>query len=593
MGYIGAHGVAALQRYKYSGVDNSYLAKYVLQPFWSRFVNFFPLWMPYIRLVWIQLHLDGFILHMACFYFYIRFRSTTKMQLCQTFDAVDGKQARRTNSSSPLGELFDHGCDALACAFEAMAFGSTAMCGRDTFWFWVISAVPFFGATWEHYFTNTLILPVVNGPTEGLMLIYVGHFFTAIVGAEWWAQNFGNSMPFLSWVPFINAIPTNRAVLYLMIAFGVIPTVYFNVSNVYKVVQSRNGSILRALAMLYPFVVLLVGVLAWDYLSPAEIIRKYPHFVVLGTGLAFGFLVGRMILAHLCDEPKGLKTNMCMSLLYLPFAVANALTAKLNDGDPLVDEFWVLLGYCIFTAGLYLHFATSVIHEITTALGLPGKKLESFLMLTFGWQVGSNAAKPGTWHVNFGLVSVTDLYLDTVSASRGVGPESLAFDCGGEGPYVSVSDGRSLKWRGSKLGWTQFATTTPYWRLRRLCDGSTSPRLEPWCGRPLGIEFSPVTCDLYIADAYFGLPKTEAGGYLKYDPHSNEVTIIYRGLAFPNGVALIKDKTFLLVAESIPMRVLRFWLHDHRAMCPPQPFAQLQKFPDNIEADSKGEFWVA
>ena len=32
------------------------------------------------------------------------------------------------------------------------------------------------------YFTNTLILPAVNGPTEGLMLIYVGHCFTAIVG---------------------------------------------------------------------------------------------------------------------------------------------------------------------------------------------------------------------------------------------------------------------------------------------------------------------------------------------------------------------------------------------------------------------------
>ena len=29
--------------------------------------------------------------------------------VCQTFDAVDGKQARRTSSSSPLGELFDHG----------------------------------------------------------------------------------------------------------------------------------------------------------------------------------------------------------------------------------------------------------------------------------------------------------------------------------------------------------------------------------------------------------------------------------------------------------------------------------------------------
>ncbi|XVF03086.1 hypothetical protein REPUB_Repub04eG0230200 [Reevesia pubescens] len=269
--------------------------------------------------------------------------------LYQTFDAVDGKQARRTNSSSPLGELFDHGCDALACAFETLAFGSTAMCGRDTFWFWVISAVPFYGATWEHYFTNTLILPVVNGPTEGLALIYTMHFVTAFLGGQWWAQQFGKSFPFFSWVPFVNEIPTYRAVLYLMIAFAVIPTVYCNIRNVHKVVHARKGSMLLALAMLYPFAVLMGGVLVWDYLSPSDIIGNYPHLVVLGTGLAFGFLVGRMILAHLCDEPKGLKTNMCMSLLYLPLAIANALTARLNDGVPLVDELWVLLGYCIFT----------------------------------------------------------------------------------------------------------------------------------------------------------------------------------------------------------------------------------------------------
>lgn len=69
------------------------------------------------------------------------------------------------------------GCDALTCAvchsscllllisflmfssmmyyfsyqFEALAFGSTAMCGRTTFWFWVIAAVPFYFATWEQY----------------------------------------------------------------------------------------------------------------------------------------------------------------------------------------------------------------------------------------------------------------------------------------------------------------------------------------------------------------------------------------------------------------------------------------------------------
>ena len=48
----------------------------------------------------------------------------------QTLDAVDGKQARRTNTSGPLGQLFDHGCDALAntiggtLLFQALQLGA-------------------------------------------------------------------------------------------------------------------------------------------------------------------------------------------------------------------------------------------------------------------------------------------------------------------------------------------------------------------------------------------------------------------------------------------------------------------------------------
>lgn len=34
-----------------------------------------------------------------------------------TLDAIDGKQARRTKSSSPLGQLFDHGCDSYSLTF--------------------------------------------------------------------------------------------------------------------------------------------------------------------------------------------------------------------------------------------------------------------------------------------------------------------------------------------------------------------------------------------------------------------------------------------------------------------------------------------
>ena len=49
----------------------------------------------------------------------------------QTLDAIDGKQARRTGSSSPLGQLFDHGCDAfgttllILTACQGMKLGPT------------------------------------------------------------------------------------------------------------------------------------------------------------------------------------------------------------------------------------------------------------------------------------------------------------------------------------------------------------------------------------------------------------------------------------------------------------------------------------
>jgi ethanolaminephosphotransferase len=78
-----------------------------------------------------------------------------------------------------------HGCDEMladSLQFETMAYASAAMTGKLSFWFWVTAAILFYGATWESFFTDTLILPELNGPTEGLMVIYLAHFFTAIVG---------------------------------------------------------------------------------------------------------------------------------------------------------------------------------------------------------------------------------------------------------------------------------------------------------------------------------------------------------------------------------------------------------------------------
>lgn len=50
------------------------------------------------------------------------------------------------------------------------------------------------------------------------------------------------------------------------------------------------------------------------------------------------------------------------------------------------------------------------------------------------------------------------------------GPETLVFDCNGKGPYTGVSDGRILKWHGSKAGWKNFAVTSPLWYIYIYID---------------------------------------------------------------------------------------------------------------------------
>lgn len=80
-------------------------------------------------------------------------------------DGVDGKQARRTNSSTPLGELFDHGLDSWACIFFVATVYS--IFGREesgvsvaTLYYilWVV-LFSFILSHWEKYNTGILFLP--------------------------------------------------------------------------------------------------------------------------------------------------------------------------------------------------------------------------------------------------------------------------------------------------------------------------------------------------------------------------------------------------------------------------------------------------
>lgn len=47
----------------------------------------------------------------------------------QTMDNMDGKQARKTGSSSPLGMVFDHGFDAINASLQMLSISKILMLG--------------------------------------------------------------------------------------------------------------------------------------------------------------------------------------------------------------------------------------------------------------------------------------------------------------------------------------------------------------------------------------------------------------------------------------------------------------------------------
>ena len=106
-----------------------------------------------------------------------------------------------SGSSSPLGELFDHGMrgtknrliegiDSLNCPLgglvvvAACGYGSTPL-GLFT----VLSAcAPMFLSSWEQYHTGVLYLGYFNGPCEGIIIACTAMAISAIYGPQFYHQ---------------------------------------------------------------------------------------------------------------------------------------------------------------------------------------------------------------------------------------------------------------------------------------------------------------------------------------------------------------------------------------------------------------------
>ncbi|XP_062116870.1 protein STRICTOSIDINE SYNTHASE-LIKE 12-like [Humulus lupulus] len=234
--------------------------------------------------------------------------------------------------------------------------------------------------------------------------------------------------------------------------------------------------------------------------------------------------------------------------------------------------------------------------------------------------------------------------------STSVGPESITFDSkyGEEPYYTGISDGRIIKYDGAN-GFVDYAFTVPN-RSKEECDGIgiNRPDLGPTCGRPMGIGFNLNTKQLYVADAYkgflvvgpngglattiasavegvpFKLPTgldvdqsngvvyfTDAssqysqsqiqvaidagdatGRLLKYDPNTQQVTVLLKDLSGAGGTSVSTDGSFVLVSEFIAQRIQKFWLTGPKALTS-EVLITFQGRPVNIKKTLLGDFWVA
>ncbi|KAK7281308.1 hypothetical protein RIF29_09167 [Crotalaria pallida] len=83
------------------------------------------------------------------------------------------------------------------------------------------------------------------------------------------------------------------------------------------------------------------------------------------------------------------------------------------------------------------------------------------------------------------------------------------------------------------------------------------------------------------------------GQLLKYNPSSNETTILLDNLYLANGVALSKDEDYLVICETFKYRCLRYWLQGVNKGKTEVFIENLPGGPDNINLAPDGSFWIA
>lgn len=368
--YLSSDVIKGFDSYKYSSQDTSPFANYVMHPFWNWLVQFLPR-----KLAPNLMTLSGFLclvfnclllayydpdLHASSVDFpdhpqvprVLWLLSAMLNFASHTLDGMDGKQARRTGTSSPVGELFDHGLDSWATLFFPMCvysvFGRGQYGGQPVRVYYLYLAImgQFVLSHWEKYVTGMFFLPWAYDLSQiGLVAVYA---FTFASGDRYWQTYAIGDRTY-----------TDLVILSCYIGFWIlcVPLTLLNVYSAFAKQTVRHRRLSAAMEPLLSPAVLLAFSALWVHCSPNQIIFAYPRLFYAAFGTVFSNIACRLIVSQM-SSTRCQAFNL-MTGIYSAVSVAICLLRP-----SMQAEFAVLLSLLALSVLMHVHYGCNVVNQM-------------------------------------------------------------------------------------------------------------------------------------------------------------------------------------------------------------------------------------
>jgi len=363
--YLTPKRLNGFDKYKYKSVDTSPLSNYVMHPFWNQLVKVYPLWVPANMLTLVGWILS--LLTMLIISYYdphcltntsipssVWFLAALFTFWAHQLDGTDGKQARRTNSSSPLGELFDHGLDSSAVWLMVLSnvscfgIGAHSVVQIDFVFIFYFTLFAFNIAHWEKYTTSVMFLPWAYDISQiWLASAYMVTFFN---GVDTWKLSLGGvSMGFMF-----------KCILIFLVLAVCLP---FSIANQVKARRDSPGDCVTVWESIQPLTCLCsVTVLHffYGYLSTGDLINTQIRLFLISYGILFSNLNCRLIVAQMSG-------GQCERFNTLAYPL---LPMMLLSWFKICDDSTVLLCYVVFLTCCQLHYGINVVRQLCDHLNV-------------------------------------------------------------------------------------------------------------------------------------------------------------------------------------------------------------------------------